>query len=376
MVYAIPSDVAQVMRRSYSARIIADAFYDGQPTITGMRVAPTGSITGNASGTIQTTAGVDIVSDAMALAGGATISPENAADALATYGQEMVLTRQVWLGGTLVGAVPLGTFRINGADDIRQTGKRIGNGQVITAEMVSLQLDDRFETIGAAKFSRVQSPKSGATVWSEVRRFSPFPIVVAADVVDGSVPRTMVYDEDRLKTISDLFGTRGAAPVLTREGNLTARLIDPIGAGQTPIDISGTIQPFTKSMSNDYVNHIVVTTTNDGKNQTIAEAMITEGPLRYTGPAGDRVQIVDSGLADTRTAALALAQSRLAQGMQSRSQEVKVSCLPNDAVELYDPITATDPNTQVTVTGFVSGYTKPLDPTALMEVTIATKVYA
>lgn len=376
MVYPVASDVAQVMRASYSARIIADAFYDGQPRLTGLRVAGSGSITGNATGEVQTTADIDVLSDRMVLDGGDTISPESAADALATYGQEIVLTRQILLSGRIIGSIPLGTFRISEAPEIRQLGRKMFGTRVITGETVSLKLDDRFEPIKAAKFVRVQSPKAGATMWSEVRRFSPYPIVVAPDVGDASVPRTMVYDEDRLQTISDLFGLRQAAPVMTREGNLTARLIDPIGAGQTPINITGTIQPFSKSMSNDYINHVAVVTSVDGNSQLVAEATISEGPLRFNGPAGDRVEIVDSGLADTRAASIALANSRLMKGIQSRAQEVKVSCLPNDAIELYDPITATDPTSGQVATGWVSGYTKPLDPTSLMDVTISTKVIA
>lgn len=376
MVYLIPSDLAAVMRGPYTARIVADAFYDGQPTLTNVPVERSGSIDASATSRIQTSAKIKITSDAMVKAGGTTLAPRGAVDALATYGQEIALRRQVYVGQRLVGSIPLGLFRISAAPDVQEYGKTIRGGRVITAVIVELELDDRFEPVDAADFARVQVPARNGTVWSEVRRFSPFPIIVNPAVSNQSVAKTMVYQDSRLDTISDLFTLADAAPVFTREGNLTAKLIDPIGAGQKPLDLTGTIQPFSRSMSNDYKNHFVVTTTTDGATQTIAEAMVTSGPLRYNGPAGDRVERVDSGLASSASAARNLARARLAAAMQGRAAETKITCLPNDAVELYDPVTATDPSSGNTVTGRVSGYSKPLDPTDLMTVTVSSKVYS
>lgn len=376
MVYLIPSDLAAVMRGPYTARIVADAFYDGQPTLTNVPVERSGSIGASATSRIQTSAKIKITSDAMVKPGDTTLAPRNAVDALATYGQEIALRRQVYVGPRLVGSTPLGLFRISSAPDVQEYGKNIRGSRVITSVVVELELDDRFEPIDAADFARVQVPAGNATVWSEIRRFSPFPIIVNPDVRNQSVARTMVYQDSRLDTISDLLSLANAAPVFTREGNLTAKLIDPIGAGQTPVDLTGTIQPFSRSMSNDYKNHIVVTNTNDGATQTIAEAMVSAGPLRYNGPAGDRVERVDSGLSSSVTASRNLADARLAAAMQGRAAETKVTCLPNDAIELYDPVTATDPSSGNMVTGWVSGYSKPLDPTDLMTVTVSSKVYS
>jgi hypothetical protein len=373
VVYPIPADVAQVMRRSHTARYVADAFYDGLPTLSGMSVSSSGSIDGSASGRVQTTASIAIQANAMTHVGqGGTIAPQYAVDALATYGQEIVISRQILFGRTVVATIPCGTFRISEAPTISRYGRPFGSDYVYTAEAVELKLDDRFEPIDAADLPLVQSPRSGGTMWSEVRRFSPFPVVVASDIPDRSVAKTMVYEQSRLDTITDLLALAGAQPKMTREGSLSARLTDPTGA---PIDLTGTIQPFERSMSKDFTNHVIVTTVVDGADQVLAEAQVTEGPLRVNGPAGDRVDHVDSGLADTRTAAAALAASRLRAGLQGRREQVKVSCLPNLTIELGDPIIATDPYTGDTVEGTVDGFSLPMDPTDLMTVTIGTKVY-
>lgn len=373
MVYAIPSDVQQVMRRSHTARYVADAFYDGIPTLSGMNVSTSGSIDGSASSRIQTTASISIESNSMTrVSDGGTIAPRYAVDALATYGQEIVISRQILFGRTVVATIPCGTFRISEAPTINRYGRPFGTDYVYTAESVELKLDDRFEPIDAADLSLVQSPKSGASMWSEVRRFSPFPVVVAPEIADRGVAKTMVYEQSRLDTITDLLALAGAQPKMTREGSLTGRLTDPVS---DPVDLTGTIQPFERSMSKDFINHVVVTTVADGADQVLAEAMVTDGVLRVSGPAGDRVLHVDAGLADSRGAAAALASSRLRSGLQGRREQVKVSCLPNLTLELGDPVVATDPYTQDTVEGTVDGFSLPMNPTELMTVTIGTKVY-
>lgn len=373
MVYEIPSDVQQVMRRSHTARYVADAFYDGTPTLVGLSVSSAGSIDGDASGRVQTSASIAIQANSMSFAGdGGKIAPRYAVDALATYGQEIVISRQILFGSTVVATIPCGTFRIVEAPTIVRNGRPFGSDYVYTGEAVELKLQDRFEPIDAADLPTVQSPKVGGTMWSEVRRFSTFPVVVDPTVPDKAVSKTMVYEQSRLDTITSLLQLAGAQPKMTRQGSLSARLTNPTG---DPVDLTGTIQPFERSMSNDFKNHIVVTSVVDGADQVLAEALITEGPLRADGPAGDRVEMVDSGLADTASAALALANARLRSGLQGRREQVQVKCLPNLALELGDPVVATDPYTGDTVEGTVDKFSLPMDPTDLMTVTIGTKVY-
>lgn len=371
--YPISDNLTDVMRRSHTARYVMDAFYDGIPTLSQMPVSTEGSITTKASGRVQTTASISVASNDAVLRGRQkTIAPEYAVDALATYGQEVVISRQIWFGSMLVGQIPCGTFRISGAPTIAKYGRPFGSDYLYTAVAVDLDLDDRFDPIDAAQFTRVVTPPDGATMWSEVRRLSPYPVVVAPDVPDQRVQKTMVYEENRLDTITDLLALAGAEPKMTREGNLSARLTNPTAA---PIDLTGTIKPFTKSMSNDFKNRIVVQTTVDGGTRVLAEARVTSGPLRTDGPAGERVELVDSGLAQSDEAARALANARLAAALQGRRSEVKLTCLPNLTLEAGDPVTATDSQTGETVTGVVTGMTLPMDPTKLMDVTIGTQVY-
>lgn len=371
MPYSIPSDVRQVMLRSHTARYVADAFYNGVPTLTNMSLSSSGSIDGDSSSRVQTSASIAIQSNTMTLASdGGTIAPRYAADALATYGQEIVISRQILFGDVVVATIPCGTFRITEAPTIARYGKPFGSTFVYTAEAVELKLQDRFEMIDAADIASVQAPKS-TSMWAEVRRFSPVPVVMDGSVADQRVARTMVYEQSRLDTITSLFQLAGAEPRMTRDGSLTARLSNPTSV---TADLTGSIQPFQRSMSNAYKNHYVVTTVVDGAAQVLAEAKVTSGPLRVDGPAGDRVEIVDSGLADTKIAAQNLANARLQQGLQGRREQVEVKCLPNLALELGDLVTATDPNSGDIVTGTVDRFSLPMDATDLMSVTIGSQV--
>lgn len=363
---------------SYRSTWIADAFYNGRATLTGMPIEASGSVDGDASASVQSTARVTVLSDSVVFRGqGKTVAPTSAVDALATYGQEIVLSKQVWFGRTLIATIPYGRFRISEVPTIATYGRNQDGASWSTGAGVELRLEDRFEPIQAYKFTQFTSPqRQSPTVWSEVRRISPFPVTVSPLVADRSVSRSMVYDTDRLKTIADLFAVAGAEPAMTRTGSLTARPVDPFAAGISPVDLSGTMQPFTRKMSNDYYNHVIVTGTINGKDVVIAEAMIESGPLSVHGPAGHRVYERSSGLSDSKAGAQALADQVLADLMKSRASEVRIDCLPDLRLELGDPVVGRDPNTDESVRGTVANLSMPLNPTELMTVTIRTEVYA
>lgn len=373
MVVKLASDLIAASAGTHSARYVMDVFYDGRPTLTGLSLDRSGSLRGSATARIQTQGRVLVRSDAQILDGqGNTIAPKYATDILASYGQEVVISREVRIGSQVVGLVPLGRFAIYEVPSIEERARRFSNTRVSTASTVELSLRDLFERVDAADFTTYEAPKPGNALWEEVRRISPLPVVQS--LPNTPIASTAIYPENRLDALTDLFALIGAQPHMTREGALTARLSDPFSAaGVTPVDLTGTLMPMERSMSGAFYNIVIVTAVISGTATVLAESRIKEGPLRAGGPAGDRVYRRTAGLATSAQAAQNLADSVLAEQLRNRTRTVQITCLPNLQLELGDPVTARDPQTDRVETGIVTDYSWNMDPTALMTVEISTK---
>lgn len=375
MVVQVPADMSAVMLEgSHSARYVADTFYDGRPTLTGLQLTKDGSISARANGNVQTSGRVLIRSDSQLIDGsGNSIAPSAAVDALATYGQEIVISRQVYLGAQFIGAVPLGRFTITEVPSIEQTARRYGSARVIESSSVEVVFKDQLEPLMADDFLTIEAPRAGSTVWDEVRRLSSIPVVQT--LADTPVSTTAVYDKSRLDTIYSLLAILKGVPHVTRSGALSGRLADPFTAASPRVlDLTGTITPMSRSMTKDFYNIVVITTIVNGVQQIVAEARITTGPMRWNGPAGARVYQRSAGLAATQVAAQGLADTLLANLSTGRTRTVKVTALPNVAIELGDAVRVTDPQTNITETGTVAALNYPMDPRALMSIDIDTKV--
>lgn len=374
----VPSDVsAAMLDGSHSARYVVDLFQDGTPGTQGLRIEKVGQVQRRKSGKVQTSGRFVVQDGKQGLLGDRSLlAPVDALSPLAPYGQECVISREVSLGDTVIGSVALGRFRITGVPTIAQTARRYGSALAVTSSTVEVEFSDLFEPIEADDFEVTQAPQPGNSTWSEIRRFSPWPVVMS--LPDAAVPSTLVYPDSRGDTIallaSNLVG--GGEPALTREGALTARLADPLAADVQPsVNLTGTIVDMPSSMKNDYYNVVVVFVTTGSSTQILARAEILTGPLRAR-PGNRRVYRRNAGLATSQAASQALADSLLLSLSRNRVQTVRIACLPNVAIELGDVVLATDPQTNREVVGVASSISYNLDPTELMQVELETRVGA
>lgn len=375
MPIVVPDDYQAAMSGgSFTTRHVLDVFYNGQPTLTGLSIASQGSLSGRADASIQTSGRIVVKQASQFIAGGGdSLAPSQALDILGTVGQECVVSRQVYLGQEFVGSVPYGRFRITEIPTIEQTARRFGSAQLITSALVELVIKDLFEPIDAADFATIEAPRPDATVWSEVRRLSPVPVVQS--IANPAVSSATIYDSSRLATITKLLQIAGAVPHMTRQGALTGRLTDPFSStAVAPIELRGTVQSLSRGMSNDYRNRVVITSTVNGADQIVAEARVSTGPLRFNGPAGERVVRRNAGLATTAAAQQALADSILAESLRGRMSTVRVTCVPDMRIELGDAVTAIDPQTGRVETGMVTGKMDSMNPTELQQIDLATQV--
>lgn len=358
---------------SSQGRYYCDVFYEGVPTLTGVALLPSGNISRSLTSNINTSGRMYVASDVMAQDGsGKLIAPNDAGDYFAPAGQEIVIYRQVSQGDNILGAVSMGTFRITELPTITRAARRLSAMQLaITGVLLEVSFADRLEAIDADDFTSTQAPVSGNGTWAELRRLSPFPIVQT--LPDAPVPATLVYSDSRIDSMQMLADNIGGVLVMTREGAVTVVDPDPLSSSRIPqVVLSGSIQSVETGMKNDYYNVVAVTSSTGSSDSVLSVASLQDGPRRAR-VGNRRVFRTSSPAVTNASTARAYAQRKLTQMATQRVSQVKVTCLPNVAVELGDIVQATDPITGRVSLGMVSDIDYDLDPTKLMTMTLDTR---
>lgn len=370
MVVLIDDDTQSAMLLgSHAATWTADVFFEGVPTIMDLPLAAAGNVSIDGTAKVQTSGRLYIRSDQPILdRDGNVLAPEDASDFLAPFGQEIVIKRTVSLGSRVFDPVVLCRMGISEVPTIETTRQRLFGTHFVNSVNLEVSMQDAFDKIDADEFTEPASPLDGATTWSEIRRLSSIPVEAVGN--DVPVAKSVVYSGNRLDAITLLLANVGLVPHLNRSGVLTARSATPLQDGVIPVDLSGTIQDQTNSLSNRFHNCVVVQGASSGSKQIIGLAQVTSGPLSVYGPMGRRVRSESNPLAVTQGAADSTAATYLQQELSSQAKEVKVNCLPRLDLEAGDVVTATDPKSGRVETGVVSGLDYSLDPTDLMSVTV------
>lgn len=319
-----------------------------------------GSITFNGDGEVQATGSFT------AYGVGSSLVPKAKTDPLAPYGQEVSFFREVDIRGTVF-SVPLGVYRITDAGNAYERTR----GGVVVDWSVEVAFADQLERVRADDFLAVESPKAGNTVWDEVRRLSRLP--VQENLGDTSVPRATVY-ESRIKSVETLFAMLGGVPHLTRTGVLTARVKDAWLTVTAPaFDLSGAITFPPARMSNDFVNQVQVTSSNDATIVEYARIDSDADPLSVNRAGGRTFK--HSGPYTSRTAARVDAGVFLRQLSERRARTVSVECTPEALLlELGDVGWVRDSVQGRAVFGEVAALRVPFDVTAPVGVDLIVAV--
>lgn len=202
---------------------------------------------------------------------------------------------------------------------------------VDVADLTQLLADDKFMAPEAP-------PQSGSSVFSEIRRLCEGIIGVEfTGVTDRSVPRSMVYAEERINTVVDLARMVGDFRV-TGDGLLEvynpARPAAPaweIAPGPT-----GALVTVSREQSRDNLFNAIVASgqTEDGV-ELRAYATLAAGPLRFDGPLGRKPKDVSS-VSTTFKAVQDDANAALVEHIESASTMLEVHCAPSPLYEIGD----------------------------------------
>lgn len=332
----IDDAVRAALEQNHVAGWRASAFYGAELTVLDVPLDRTGSLKYSGDAQIQANGTVSLAWDAQNLV------PKSRTDALAPYGQELLIERTVTVG-TQTWGIPMGRFRITEVPSAKeyfrlfpsQDPSNPANArQLVVGWAVQLKLEDRFERIIADDFLQTEGPRAGNTVWQEIQRLSPYPIQTS--LPDATIPAGVAY-ESRIDAIQKLMAALGGVPHLTRQGVLTARPADAWLTATEPVfTVRGTID-VDDSWSMDLYNQVQVKSSG-GSNELVAFRAITDpsNPLAVSRPIGGRTYRFASPLLDTQAKVEAAAETVLARVSGRQSKVVKVTCLPRPDIELGD----------------------------------------
>jgi hypothetical protein len=357
----LDEDARAALEQSHEAGYEVSAFYGAEQTLPAVPVTFDGSLSFSASAEIQGGGTVHLARD-----GGESLVPAKRTDPLAPYGQELQISRTVTKGGQ-TWRIPLGRFRISRVPSAREYFRRYPTLALRVGWSAQLELKDRFDLIQADDFLATTAPRAGATVWDEIRRLSPIPIVESLQ--DAPLPAGVVY-EGRSDALVMLMAHLGGVPHMTRQGALTARRSDAWLTETEPVTtIAGTIE-VDDSLANDLYNSVAVTTNQDPTILAISEITNPADPLAVSSPLGRRTYTHQDPLAKTQAQAQATADRLLARLSTQQSRVAKVTCLPRPDVELGDYVRVLDPSNGKEIDGEVSEMSFSMNPTEPMTLSL------
>ena len=216
-----------------------------------------------------------------------SLSPHEVGDVLAPFGAEMAVYSVV-RAGQFVERVLLGWFRIVDVPSARDDTMRFRGRTITVGSTVDLVLQDRAITINRDEFDAPSAPESLDSVWDEVGRLTGLQLTRTID--DAPITRSVVYQQNKLDAVYDLFDILDATPHMTSDGTVAAR---PKTAG-APVDHlmqgqDGSIVEVGHSMNPAQVyNKVIVTGETDGQEPLLATAELKSGKLRAANADGSR----------------------------------------------------------------------------------------
>lgn len=211
---------------------------------------------------------------------------------------------------------------------------------------IPIEADDRTEGVVDARFMAPTQPTKTSII-EEIRHLLTglMDVQVDTDVVDGTVPASIVYKDERMDAVEDLVRALNAAWRVTGDGQF--RIYNP--ANTTSVwtargGMEGELIKVSRKMKlkgneNAFVSR---NTAPDGRElQGIAK--IESGPERFGGPLGQRVRFHAASFATTQEQIDQTAKTLRDTRLRKATVILPVRTVLNPAIELGDWITVNMP---------------------------------
>lgn len=329
---------------SFDLAYVADLYYDDRRLFAGLPIIDP-SFTWDASGAVEGSATVTVVwTDDQ----GTSLSPTDPQDWLAPFGARLVVYAVVSLGSTFTERVQIGDFTITAVPSADDSVFIFGETRIVVGSKVALQLKDRMVEVQRDRFTKLTTPSNMSSVWAEVASLTG--LQLTRSMLDAPISRSVVYEEDRVKALTDLMAVIGGVPCMAADGTLTARPIkpgDPVGVLR--VGATGTITQLGASLDSEQVyNGVVIRSETGDQKSVLAELWVTYGPLRATPAGGKRTpyhrvpKLFSSPQITSTAQAVAAAPGLLETYSQPRASTLEIQCIADVSVELGDVRTVDD----------------------------------
>lgn len=282
------SSTVGALQGSVNHRYLADIIYDGERRLQDIPIEEV-SFTEDAGSSIQMSGSCTVVwTDEF----GRSISPKQIGDTLSPFGPELHLFSIVSVG-LQEERIPLGQFPITNVPSAQDEDMLFRGEWITTGSVVKLEFKDHLYRVDQDRFDVPSAPLSLESVFAEAGRITGLPL--SRTVADAAITRAVMYQENRLEALQDLFELLDAVPHMTPYGALSARPktwgdpVDRLRRGDPSRAVTGQIVSVGRAMSASKVYNRVAFRGKSGQQQKIlASAEVEFGPLRTKNPDGSR----------------------------------------------------------------------------------------
>lgn len=308
---------------------VLDTFQTGtSPTGTEIPIMG-GSVTLDGSADIRST--LDLTTD------GTGMWPNEVADLLAPYGNEIFVRRGIQYGNGVVEWCSLGYFRIESPE---QNTPVDGPIRVVAVDRMKAIIDGRL--ISPVQFAATDT--YGTVVSQLVTEVYPSATIQWDDATDTvAIGRSLIAEETRFEFLDDLIKSRGKIWYWDHRGFLV--ITDPPSTTAPVWDVTagtdGVLVSATRRLSREGVYNAVVAAGEAADTAIPARAVafdnLPTSPTYFYGRFGPVPRFYTSPFLLDDGQALTAAQSLLQQNL-GLPYNVDFAASPNPALEPYDPI--------------------------------------
>lgn len=244
-----------------------------------------------------------------------------------------------------------------------------GKKQVLVSggATIRIQASDLAIMIKSDKLLAPESPVGdNPTVVGEIKRLATgiVPVVIAPGVVDRSVNKTLIYEEDRLDAIQALCKSIACDYRMNGDGQLEVYPVTPQAPVETLRGAAGglMVKVVRGQKYEGLYNCFVVrgTAVTTAPVQSIAE--ISSGPLSVYGPHGRVTKFYESNMISSQAEADAYAKTMMTTHVAGLTVDLRVVCLPIPHVQQGDWVRVGNPvvnGQSVDLIGMVKSISQP-----------------
>lgn len=275
-------------------------------------------------------------------------------DKLAPAGQKLAFTYYLGSGE----AIPQGEFMLSKVEP-KASWEIYNQRMVAVGAVINLTGVDLTENLRSARLFAPESPPSGATVFSEIKRLTAgiLPVWISPDLKDAPVAPSTVYEKERLDAVEDLAAKVGGFLRMSPDAVLQVIPTSTVPVWTLDVGEDGVIVSIDHELALDGLYNACVATSSGGTEQYVGFAKIDSGPLRWDGPLGRRPVFFASPLLGSQASADSAAQTHLERRTTSQVIELSVSCAPHPGIESGDYVKIRIPKDGVNPV-FVDGIVK------------------